>query len=205
MAGRRTRADAGPPAGPSSSPGSLTDSPSEGLATDPRRPRAVRVFDLIVDGGAILAAVLMVAVMLTTTVKVVFRYGLREGLIGIDQISGTMLLYITFLGAAWVLRREEHVTLDLLVGRMAPGVRRHLLIWGSVVGALVCLTVSGFGTFETVTSWQRGIRIPAELEMPRAINLVVIPVGCLFLGLQFVRRAWRHWQRAAPAPSAGGG
>ena len=178
----------------------LTDNPSEGSAAGAHRSRAVRVFDLVVDGGAILAAVLMVAVMLTTTIKVVFRYGLREGLIGIDQISGTMLLYITFLGAAWVLRREEHVALDLLVGRMAPGVHRHMLVWGSVAGALVCLTISGFGTFETVTSLQRGIRIPAELEMPRAINLVVIPVGCLFLGLQFMRRAWRHWLRAAPTP-----
>ena len=183
----------------------MTDDSSEGPAADPRRSRAIRAFDLIVDGGAILAAVLMIAVMLTTTVKVVFRYGLREGLIGIDQISGTMLLYITFLGAAWVLRREEHVTLDLVVGRVAPEVRRQMLVWGSVAAALVCLAVTGFGTFETVTSWQRGIRIPAELEMPRAINLVVIPVGCLFLGLQFLRRAWRHWRRAATAPPAGTG
>ena len=181
----------------------MTDTIPDGRETDARASRAERIFDLIVDGGAILAAVLMVAVMLTTTIKVVFRYGLREGLIGIDQISGTMLLYITFLGAAWVLRREEHVTLDLLVGRIGPEVRRQLLIWGSVAGALVCLAVSGFGTFETVTSWQRGIRIPAELEIPRAINLVVIPVGCLFLGLQFARRAWRHWRRMAPAPPAG--
>ena len=165
----------------------------------------MRIFDLIVDGGAVLAAVLMVAVMLTTTVKVVFRYGLREGLIGIDQISGTMLLYITFLGAAWVLRREEHVTLDLVVGRIAPEARRQLLIWGSVAGALVCLAISGFGTFETVTSWQRGIRIPAELEIPRAINLVAIPIGCLFLGLQFMRRAWRHWRRLAAVPPAAPG
>lgn len=181
----------------------MTDNPPDGLGADARGSRAVRIFDRIVDGGAILAAVLMVGVMLTTTVKVVFRYGLREGLIGIDQISGTMLLYITFLGAAWVLRREEHVTLDLLIGRIAPEVRRQFLIWGSVAGAAVCLVVSGFGTFETVTSWQRGIRIPAELEIPRAVNLVAIPVGCLFLGLQFARRAWRHWRRMTSAPPAG--
>ena len=181
----------------------MTDSIPDGRESDARGSRAVRVFDLIVDGGAILAAILMVAVMLTTTIKVVFRYGLREGLIGIDQISGTMLLYITFLGAAWVLRREEHVTLDLLVGRIGPEIRRQLLIWGSLAGAVVCLAISGFGTFETISSWQRGIRIPAELEIPRAINLVVIPIGCLFLGLQFARRAWGHWRRMAPAPPAG--
>ena len=180
----------------------MTDRPPEGSATRTPGSRAIRAFDLIVDGGAALAAILMVAVMLTTTVKVVFRYGLREGLIGIDQISGTMLLYITFLGAAWVLRREEHVTLDLVVGRIAPEARRQLLIWGSVAGALVCLAVTGFGAFETITSWQRGIRIPAELEIPRAINLAVIPVGCLFLGLQFLRRAWRHWRGLATASPA---
>ena len=181
----------------------MTGNTPDGRGADARGSRAVRIFDLIVDGGAILAAVLMVGVMLTTTVKVVFRYGLREGLIGIDQISGTMLLYITFLGAAWVLRREEHVTLDLLIGRIAPEVRRQFLIWGSIAGAAVCLAVSGFGTFETVTSWQRGIRIPAELEIPRAVNLVAIPVGCLFLALQFARRAWRHWRRMASAPPTG--
>ncbi|MDE0175461.1 MAG: TRAP transporter small permease [Defluviicoccus sp.] len=181
----------------------MNDGFADGREAGSRGSRAERVFDLIVDGGAILAAVLMVAVMLTTTVKVVFRYGLHEGLIGIDQISGTMLLYITFLGAAWVLRREEHVTLDLLVGRIGPEVRRQFLIWGSIAGMAVCFAVTGFGAFETVSSWQRGIRIPAELEMPRAINLVVIPIGCLFLGLQFARRAWRHWRRMASAPPAG--
>ena len=57
--------------------------------------------------------------MLLTNIKVVFRYGLGEGLIGIDQISATLLLYITFLGAAWVLRSEEHVTVDLLVNQLS--------------------------------------------------------------------------------------
>jgi TRAP-type C4-dicarboxylate transport system permease small subunit len=151
----------------------------------------MRLFDRMVDAGAVLAAVLLVAVMLATTIKVVFRYGLREGLIGVDQISGAMLLYITFLGAAWVLRRDEHVTLDLLVNALRPRVRRHLLVASSILGALVCLTVTMFGTIEVVSSWSRGIRIPAEIEYLRAVNLVVIPIGFLFLGLQFVRRAWR--------------
>lgn len=156
----------------------------------------LRVFDLILNTGAVLAAVLLIAVMLATSVKVVFRYGLREGLIGVDQISGTMLLYITFLGAAWVLRREEHVTIDLLLSALSPAVRRHLHVVSSVLGALVCLTLAVFGTIEVISSWQKGIRIPAEIEIPRAINLVVIPLGYLCLGLQFIRRA-RRGPRAA--------
>ncbi len=159
----------------------------------------MRLFDLVVDAGAVLAAVLLVAVMLTTTIKVVFRYGLREGLIGVDQISGTMLLYITFLGAAWVLRRDEHVTLDLMVNSLRPSIQRRLLVASSILGALVCLAVAMFGTVEVISSWQSGIRIPAEIEYLRAVNLAVIPIGFLCLVVQFVRRAWRAARPAEPA------
>lgn len=159
------------------------------------RNAALRIFDLIVDGGAALAAALLIAVMLATTIKVIFRYGLHEGLLGVDQISGTMLLYITFLGATWVLRREEHVTIDLLVGALPPLIRWRLHVFSSVIGAVICFSLVAFGTLEVVTSLQRGIRIPAEIEMPRAINLAIIPLGGLFLGLQFVRRAWLSLSR----------
>ena len=153
-------------------------------------------------GGA-LAALLLIAVMLATTIKVIFRYGLGLSLIGVDQISGTLLLYIAFLGAAWVLRRDEHVIIDLLLGHVGPRIRRFLMVTSSLIGAVVCLVLAVFGTMEVVTSLQRGIRIPAEIEMPRAVNLIVIPVGFLFLGLQFVRRALnglRGTQSLPPPP-----
>ena len=164
--------------------------------------RALALFDHAVNAGAVLAATLLIAVMVLTTVKVVFRYGFREGLLGVDQISGTMLLYVAFLGAAWVLRRDEHVTLDLVIGVLGPAARRRLLILTSSLGAAVCLLLALFGTLEVISSLDRGIRIPAEIEMPRAINLVVIPLGCLCLGLEFIRRLVRAF---AAAPAAGGG
>ncbi|MGH6898223.1 MAG: TRAP transporter small permease [Geminicoccaceae bacterium] len=158
----------------------------------------------MVDLGAALAAALLLAVMLATTIKVIFRYVLNEGLIGVDQISGTLLLYITFLGAAWVLRREEHVTIDLLVTGRSPKVRRRLHVISSIMGALVCLVLTVSGTYEVIGSWQKGILVPAELEIPRAINLVVIPLGSLCLCLQFVRRARSAQQGVGPAPGRAG-
>jgi len=158
---------------------------------------ALRVFDMIVNASAALAGVLLVTVMLMTTVKVIFRYGLREGLVGVDQLSGMILLYIAFLGAAWVLRREQHVTIDLLVGFLKPHIRHRLHVLSSLLGAIICLCLAVFGTLEVITSLQKGIRIPAEIEIPRAANLVVIPLGCLCLALEFIRRAWRS-PRVAP-------
>jgi C4-dicarboxylate transporter, DctQ subunit len=179
---------------------SLSPRPPSGTRdTAEARGAVARVFDRVLDLGAALAAALLLAVMLATTIKVIFRYVLHEGLIGIDQISGTLLLYITFLGAAWVLRREEHVTIDLLVTGRSPKVRRHLHVISSVMGALVCLVLTVAGTLEVIGSWQKGILVPAELEIPRAINLLAIPLGSLCLCLQFVRRARSAQQDAGPA------
>jgi TRAP-type C4-dicarboxylate transport system permease small subunit len=175
------------------------------VASDPAGDRGGRgLFDRVIDLGAALAAALLIAIMLATTIKVIFRYVLNQGLIGIDQISGTLLLYITFLGAAWVLRREDHVAIDLLVAGRSPKVRRRFHVVSSILGALVCLVLTVAGTLEVIGSWQRGVLIPAEIEIPRAINLVVIPLGSLCLGLQFVRRAWSARPDAGPVPGGAG-
>ena len=174
-----------------------TDRPS------PRAPFewALRLFDHIITVGGVLAALLLIAAMLATTVKVVFRYGLGGGLIGVDQISGTLLLYIAVLGAAWVLRRNEHVTIDLLLGRVGPRTRWFLAVLCSLVGAAVCLIITVFGTLEVIDSIQTGVRIPAEIELPRAVNLIVIPIGFLLVTLQFLRQAVDTlMDREAPPP-----
>ena len=166
--------------------------------------RVLRVFDRIIDIGGAIAAVLLIAVMLATTVKVIFRYGLREGLIGVDQISGTILLYIAMLGAAWVLRRNEHVTIDLLLSHVGPRTRWLLTVVSALAGVAVCLIVTVFGTLEVIDSIRTGVRIPAEIEMPRAVNLIVIPIGFLLLALQFLRQAvdLLKGAEAPPPPSA---
>jgi len=99
-----------------------------------------------------------------------------------------------------VLRRDEHVTVDLLLGQVTPPARRMLLLAAALIGAAVSLALAALGAVEVVTSLQRGIRIPAEIEMPRAVNLVVIPIGFLLLGLQFLRRAFHLRRHDAPAP-----
>jgi C4-dicarboxylate transporter DctQ subunit len=161
---------------------------------------AWRIFDFIVDTGAALAALLLVVTMLATTVKVFFRYGLHASLVGVDQISGTFLLYIAFLGAAWVLRRDEHVTIDLLLSHVGRRTRWFLMVISSFIGAAVCFGVAVFGTVEVIGSIERGVRIPAEIEMPRAVNLIVIPFGFLSMGLQFLRRAFDDIRRAEIPP-----
>jgi len=161
--------------------------------------RVSRMFDLLLNAGGALAASLIIVVMVMVCLKVFARYVLGYGLIGIDQISGTILLFITFLGAGWVLKKEQHITIDILYVSLGSGARRWADVVTSAMCAAVCLVIAVFGTLEVVGSWQRGILIAAEIEMSRAVNLAVIPIGFVLLFIQFLRRAFFHLSSAAPA------
>lgn len=155
------------------------------------RANLVRLFDFIVKAGGALAGLLMVAIMLMVCAKVFMRYVLGVGWVGVDQISGSMLLYITFLGAAWVLLQDKHITIDILFGHLSPKRQRGLTMVNSAICALLCLLLFVYSTNEVIYSWNSGFRVASELEIPRAFNLIVIPVGSLLLCIQFLRRALR--------------
>lgn len=153
-----------------------------------------RLFDFILNAFAVVSGVILVTMMLATVVKIGMRLFLNHGILGIDQISGVMMVYMTFLGAAWVLRNDGHVTVDIVTGAMPPGPRRVVNIIGSLVGAFACLLVAYFSSQTVAISLARGVMVAAELEIPRAINLVVIPVGTFLLGIEFIRRAARFYR-----------
>ncbi len=152
--------------------------------------KAELIFDRILDVFGLLACMGIMAIMVAVSVKVVFRYLLVARLIGVDEITEIALLYITFLGAAWVLRREGHVNLDLLFIRLASKTQARLTVITSLFGAAVFLVFALIGTWVSIDAWQRGIVTPTILELPKAAILFIIPLGSALLAIQFLRRAW---------------
>lgn len=159
-----------------------------------------RFFDFLINAMAVLASTIMLVMMLSTVFKVIMRAFFNRGIQGVDQISGTMMVYIAFLGAAWVLRNEGHITIDLLTGYLSEKTRRQVEIFGSIVGAIACFTIAYVSGVATVLSIQRGVVVAAELEIPRAINLWVIPFGSAVLGIEFILRSVRFYQGVNVVP-----
>lgn len=159
-----------------------------------------RIFDVILNTLAVIAGIILVSMMLLTVTKVGMRVLMNHGILGIDQISGIMMVYMTFLGAAWVLRKDGHVTVDLIVSIVPPRVRKVMNVTASLIGAVTCFAVTWFGTNAVMLSLSRRVLVAAELEIPRAVNLVVIPLGCFLLGIEFLRRAVRFYRDEDVAP-----
>lgn len=151
--------------------------------------KGITVFDHIINLLAYLAGVFVVFIMLNIAADVACRKLVGTSLVWALEFSEYSLLFITFLGAAWLLRREGHPSLDIVVNRLNPGARALVNITMSVLGALLCLVVAGFGTATTWDLFQRGVNMATMLEPPKAPLVAIIPIGSLLLFIQFLRRA----------------
>jgi TRAP-type C4-dicarboxylate transport system permease small subunit len=147
-----------------------------------------KTVDTIIRVMAGLSNVIIVYLMLSVCTDVILRYFFNRPQAWIVEISEYLLLYVTFLGAAWVLKNEGHVIVDILLTRVKPKTNAVLGIFSSVIGVFVCLVIFWFGSIETLYHFKRGVLNPSILEFPKAPLLAVIPFGSFFFMLQFVRR-----------------
>lgn len=116
---------------------SNSPAPKESLAAPPRR-RLSRV-DLLFKGVEGLLAALFVAMLAMVLGNVVLRYGFGTGITVSEELSRTMFVWITFVGAIVATREGTHLGVDSLVvhlprgGKVACAVLSELIILGCCV------------------------------------------------------------------------
>lgn len=154
--------------------------------------KALAIFDGTNNLLALLGGVLVAFVMLIVCAEVVMRYFVGRSIIWVFEVTEYSLLFMTFLAAAWLLKKEGHVSIDLLLNRLSPKPRAMVNIITSIIGAIVCLVVAWYGSVVTVELLQQGEHQATIVEPPSFILYVVIPVGSFLLFVQFLRRAYGY-------------
>ncbi len=163
--------------------------------------KVTAIYDRLIDLLAYLAVALIVVAWLSVVTEVFMRYFLRRPQVWVIEIAEYILLAITFLGAAWLLKKEGHVTIDMLPNSLSPKNRALLTAVTSVLGAMVCLAIAWWGAGVTWALFQRGAYdVESMLRLPKAPLLGTIPIGSFLLFIQFLRRATgnlRSWKMSA--------
>ena len=160
----------------------------------------VAIYDKIVHLFAYLCGVLIGLITLSVTADVIVRKVWNTPLFGVVVCSEHALVFITFLGAAWVLKQDGHVRLDLLLGWLDPKRRALLNIITSLLGAAMCMFISYRGILTVWDLWQRHIETVKALELPMAPLYTAICVGSFMISLQFLRKAYGYltdWRDAS--------
>lgn len=152
----------------------------------------MKIFDKILNVMCFLSKLIIAFVMFSVALDVLCRYAFNSPLIWVIPLSEYSLVYITFLGAAWLLREEGHVTMDTFVERLSYAGRAWFGIGSSVLGIIVSFIFVWYGALTTYDHFIRRIYESAVMEMPIAPVLAIIPIGSFFLLAQFVRRGIKY-------------
>jgi len=133
--------------------------------------------------ASIFSAVLVVLTLAVTGFSVFRRYVLGRPLTWSDELSGFLVVAIVMLGAAEVLRRGEHVSVDVLTER-ASGRKRTLLDFWSNLSVAIVSAVLFVSAWDAVQfSRMIGVYSDGYLEAPLWIpqSFLLAGAGLLFL------------------------
>ncbi len=102
------------------------------------------------------------------------------------QFNEYSLLWITFLGGAWLLRKGRHVSLDILSRRLGDRGLARLNIFHAALGMLICGILTWISGMVTWDNFRRGVIDVRAVDVPKHWILAVVFVGFLLLSLQFL-------------------
>ena len=135
---------------------------------------------------AVLAAGLL-GMFLIVVVLVVLRYAFESGLVGANETATMVFVYLSSLGAAIAVGRQEHIRVDLLSTRLGP--RGRLALEASNLGLVAILNAVVAASSISWIATTGHIPMPVT-QVPRYLMQASVPLGCglatLYCGIKLV-------------------
>src|SRR5690606_11092831 len=142
-------------------------------------------------GAAYLAALLLLFQVAAISLDVIVRFFFGFASEVVVPLTSWSLVYIAFLGAAWLQRERGHVALALLTSPLRPGARRWFDLIGISIGAGCCVVLVWYGSTVTWDSFEKDLYDFYGLPyVPIFIVYIIIPLGSLLFLLQLIRDIW---------------
>lgn len=154
-------------------------------------PRSLRDFFLRLNGPVSYFSVGLVLLMMLTIVYDVFaRLVFRAPTLWMIDVNEYMLVYMTFVPAAWILLRDGHVKVELVFERLRPRTQRVVTLLTDLLGVFYCVILAWQGWLMAWEAYDKGHQFSTALSVPQFLVFVIIPLGSAWLGLAFLARLW---------------
>jgi TRAP-type C4-dicarboxylate transport system permease small subunit len=162
-----------------------------------------KAYGRLLEAFALVACALVLGMTLMICADVLLRnVRIVPGVAGLawsNEISEGMLYLVTMLTAPWLLRRGQHIRVDILL-RAVPSRVGWIFEWiTDTVGLACCLVIAFYGARAALASYKAGSMSIKTLITPEWWLLSVLPVAFLALSLEMLFRM-RRLAHAARAP-----
>lgn len=149
----------------------------------------------LLDALALIACALILGMTLMICADVFLRnVRIVPGLVGLEwsnEISEAMLYLVTLLTAPWLLRRGQHIRVDIILRAVPPRVGWAFEWLVDVLALGCCAAVAYYGARAAFASYQAGSLSIKTLVTPEWWLLSALPVAFAALTLEMVFRMRR--------------
>ena len=142
-----------------------------------------------------IAGVLSLLMMTLLILDIIFRT-LEVRMLGILEIIELGLVYYTFIGAAYLIKRDGHIRMDLIINYFKPRARAIINTVVYIVSTLIWLTVMWYSTLSTLDTFKLGSLIQGFHNIPKFSILLIIPICSLLMAIETARKAFRYLNSA---------
>jgi TRAP-type C4-dicarboxylate transport system permease small subunit len=146
------------------------------------------IFGHLLNALAMLAALTLLAMVIMVTADIVLRNLTSTGFPWANEISEYALYVMTLLTAPWLLRRGQHVRIDLVLTLVPVRVAWLMEAASDVLGFAVCLIMMRYGLKMTIDSAVLGSITIKNLVFPEWWLLWPLPACFALLAAEFVFR-----------------
>jgi TRAP-type C4-dicarboxylate transport system permease small subunit len=146
-------------------------------------------FDRVLNVCAWIACGMLLFQVASVSVDVLLRYFFSISFGWITALNEWSLVFVAFLGAAWLEREGGHTRDDSMLDMLGPWAKKSSEWVGWALGVGVCLVLVWYGTRVTWNHYATGVYDFFKLrEVPVFWIYLVIPFGCLLWLVQLLRR-----------------
>ena len=163
--------------------------------------RLSNLYGRLLDFMLAVACVLLLGMTLLIGADVLLRNIGAGGIPPSNELSEYGLYLITILAAPGLLRRGQHIRVDIILQAMPPRLAWYLEWIGDIVGIVCCFLFVWYGVRVAVASYMADAVSIKTLVLPEWWILAPMPVSFLMLALEFVFRM-RFLALADRAPRA---
>jgi C4-dicarboxylate transporter DctQ subunit len=148
------------------------------------------LFDRLITMLAGLAGVILVFITAAMCYTIFMRFLFKQTTIWIIPMSEYALLWIVFLGTTWLLREKGHITTDIIYTHLNEKTKRFLDGIMFIIGGLICAAMVFLGVIHVYQCIAGGVTDVRAITIPKTAVFIIIPIGSIFLTIQFFRMAW---------------
>jgi TRAP-type C4-dicarboxylate transport system permease small subunit len=148
---------------------------------------AGRIIDVATDLAAVVGGLFTGLMTLIVVYAVVARYIFNSPVGWSEEIAVYLMIWVVFLGAAYALKEDAHIGVDVLISRLSPAKKRAMLLMHCLVGItfMSILLVQGIDmVIFTIKMDSHSIAI----GFPLVLAHLAVPVGSAILILQFINK-----------------